>query len=61
MDAFGIEAGKRLFHPGGDDPRTAARSLIAAADGLTMCVLIGSLPAAEAERTLRIEVDRIAT
>lgn len=47
--------------PGLDDSRTAARSLIAAADGLTMRVLIGSLPAAEAERTLRIEVDRIAT
>jgi len=43
------------------DPRTAARLLIATADGLAMRVLIGSLSAAEAERTLRIEVDRVTT
>lgn len=47
--------------PGLADPRTAARSLIATADGLAMRVLIGSLSAAEAERTLRVEVDRLAT
>lgn len=41
------------------DPRTAARSLMATADGLSMRVLIGGLSAAEAERTLRIEVDRV--
>ncbi|MEU3274014.1 TetR family transcriptional regulator [Saccharomonospora sp. NPDC006951] len=42
------------------DPRTAARSLIATADGLAMRVLIGSLSATEAERTLRAELDRVA-
>lgn len=46
--------------PGCDDPRTAARSLIATADGLVVRVLIGSLSGAEAERALRTELDRIA-
>ncbi|GAA5057714.1 TetR/AcrR family transcriptional regulator [Nocardia callitridis] len=41
------------------DPRTAARSLIATADGLTMRVLIGSLPATEAVRTLRTTMHQI--
>ncbi|MFI1459408.1 TetR/AcrR family transcriptional regulator [Nocardia carnea] len=40
------------------DPHLAARSLIATADGLTMRVLIGSLTAAEAERALRVTVER---
>ena len=43
------------------DPRTMARSLIATADGLAMRVLIGSLSAAEAERALRITVNRGTT
>lgn len=46
--------------PGIADPRQAARTLMATADGLTMRVLIGGLSAAEAEHTLRIEVDRVA-
>ncbi|WP_017538845.1 TetR/AcrR family transcriptional regulator [Nocardiopsis halophila] len=44
--------------PGTADPRRTARSLMATADGLTMRVLIGGLSVAEAERTLRAEVDR---
>lgn len=40
------------------DPRAAARALMATADGLSMRVLIGGLSAAEAERSLRTEVDR---
>ncbi len=44
--------------PGLDDPRTAARALMATADGLSMRVLIGGLSAAEAERALRAEVER---
>lgn len=62
-DAEEDEAARLLagIAPGCADPRTAARSLIATADGLVMRVLIGSLPAAEAERTLRSELDRIAS
>ena len=61
-DAEEGEAARLLagIAPGCADPRTAARSLIATADGLVVRVLIGSLPAAEAERTLRSELDRIA-
>lgn len=40
------------------DPHLAARSLMATADGLTMRVLIGSLSAAEAERALRVTMER---
>ena len=40
------------------DPRTVARALIAAADGLGMRVLTGGLSAAAAERTLRATIDR---
>ncbi|WP_017586807.1 TetR/AcrR family transcriptional regulator [Nocardiopsis ganjiahuensis] len=47
--------------PGLDDPRAAARSLMATADGLSMRVLIGGLTAAEAERTLRAEMDRFVS
>ncbi|HIZ36584.1 MAG TPA: TetR/AcrR family transcriptional regulator [Candidatus Ruania gallistercoris] len=39
-------------------PRTVARSLIAAADGLSMRVLTGGLSARAAERTLRATLDR---
>ncbi|MDA2815141.1 TetR/AcrR family transcriptional regulator [Nocardiopsis sp. RSe5-2] len=46
--------------PGIADPRQAARSMMATADGLTMRVLIGGLSAAEAEHALRTEVDRVA-
>lgn len=42
-------------HP---DPRTAARSLVATADGLTMRVLIGSLSVRAAEGALRTAVER---
>ncbi|MFD3684203.1 TetR/AcrR family transcriptional regulator [Nocardiopsis sp. NPDC058631] len=45
--------------PGLSDPRAAARSLMATADGLSMRVLIGGLSAVEAERSLRAEVDRV--
>lgn len=41
-----------------DSPRTVARSLIAAADGLDMRVLTGGLSARTAERTLRATLDR---
>lgn len=44
--------------PGLGDPRAAARSLMATADGLSMRVLIGGLSATEAERALRTEVAR---
>lgn len=59
-DAEEDEAARLLgrIAPGLDDPRAAARSLIATADGLAMRVLIGSLTAAESERTLRVEVER---
>ncbi|MFP5068177.1 TetR/AcrR family transcriptional regulator [Pseudonocardia nantongensis] len=59
-DAEEDEAARLLCRiaPGLDDPRAAARSLIATADGLAMRVLIGSLSAAESERTLRVEVER---
>ena len=40
------------------DPHIAARALMATADGLTMRVLIGSLSATEAERALRLAVER---
>lgn len=55
-----IEAARLLgrIAPGLGDPRAAGRSLMATADGLSMRVLIGGLSAAEAERTLRTEVDR---
>ena len=46
------------LNPGLTDPRAAARSLMATADGLTMRVLIGGLSAAEAEQALRAEMDR---
>lgn len=46
-------------NPGLEDPRAAARSLMAAADGLSMRVLIGGLSAAEAEQALRTELDRL--
>ncbi len=46
--------------PGSGDHREAARSLIALSDGLTIRVLIGGLTGAEAELTLRNEVDRLA-
>lgn len=41
-----------------EGPRTVARSLIAAADGLGMRVLTGGLSARAAERTLRATLDR---
>lgn len=41
------------------EPRAAARSLVATADGLALRVLIGSLSAEQAERTLRAEVERV--
>ena len=44
--------------PDVDSPRTLARSLIAAADGLGMRVLTGGLSARTAERTLRTTIDR---
>ncbi|WP_147916165.1 TetR/AcrR family transcriptional regulator [Ruania zhangjianzhongii] len=40
------------------NPRTVARSLIAAADGLGMRVLTGGLSARAAERTLRATIER---
>jgi len=46
--------------PGLGDPRTAARSLIATADGLALRVLIGGLSTTEAEEALRIELNRVA-
>lgn len=48
----------REVNPDLADPRAAARSLMATADGLSMRVLIGGLTAAEAEKVLRDEVDR---
>lgn len=48
----------RRVAPAVSDPLTAARSLIATADGLTLRVLIGSLSVAAAERTLRTALRR---
>lgn len=48
----------RRIVPDLEDPRTAARSLVAAADGLTMRVLIGSLSVRAAEKALRATLDR---
>lgn len=39
--------------------RTAARRLIATADGLAMRVLVGGLTVRQAERALRVEMDRL--
>lgn len=45
--------------PALDDPRAAARALIAVADGLTLRVLIGGLSADDAERVLRDALHRL--
>ncbi|MFD0555700.1 TetR family transcriptional regulator [Stackebrandtia endophytica] len=57
------EAGRLMADivPGHPEPGLAARALLAAADGLAMRVLIGSLTGAQAERTLRAEIDRLLT
>ncbi|GAA0993727.1 TetR/AcrR family transcriptional regulator [Nocardiopsis tropica] len=60
-DGAEAEAARLLagIAPGLADPRAAARSLIATADGLSMRVLIGGLSAPEAEEALRAELDRV--
>lgn len=47
-----------VLAPALPDSRTAARTLVATADGLAMRVLVGSLSTVEAEQTLRAEFDR---
>lgn len=49
----------RRLRPGLPRARTAAKSLLAMADGLSMQVLIGSLSARTAQRLLHSEIDRV--